>query len=227
MIEYKLLIDLQSERSMHTDICLTSGDVRAYRLMFSFISGGNPYNVSEFLLNIKAKRPDGVVVIDKGVITPEGLAFYDVKSNMYAVHGNLSMEIALTAADGMFITTKELFISVRKGYGNGDISAGNTTPILAKLAEESVKANQAAQRAESATLEIGRFINMDISAESVNGDTAAFVRKTDDGEKVLLHFGIPAGRMPEKGVDYFTEEEKSEMVCDVLAALPNGDEVSY
>ena len=32
---------------------------------------------------------------------------------------------------------------------------------------------------------------------------------------------------PEKGVDYFTEADKSEMVTAVLAALPNGDEVSY
>ncbi len=227
MIEYKLLIDLQSERSMHTDVCLTSGDVRAYRLVFSFISDGQPYDVSEFMLNIKAKRPDGAVIIDKGVITTDGLALYDVKSNLYAVHGNLSMEIALTSAEGTFITTKEIFITVRKGYGNGDISAGNTTPILSKLAEESTKAMQAAQRAESAALEIGRFINMDISAESVSGDEAAFVQKTDDGERVLLHFGIPAGKMPEKGVDYFTEEEKNEMVQDVLAALPSGDEVSY
>ena len=35
------------------------------------------------------------------------------------------------------------------------------------------------------------------------------------------------GHTPEKGVDYYTEEDKTEIVNDVLAALPNGDEVSY
>ncbi len=35
------------------------------------------------------------------------------------------------------------------------------------------------------------------------------------------------GHSPVKGVDYFTEDDKSEIVEDVLAALPDGDEVSY
>lgn len=32
---------------------------------------------------------------------------------------------------------------------------------------------------------------------------------------------------PERGVDYFTEEDKAEIVAAVIAALPNGDEVAY
>ncbi len=35
------------------------------------------------------------------------------------------------------------------------------------------------------------------------------------------------GYTPVKGVDYYTESDKTEMVAAVLAALPNGDEVSY
>lgn len=35
------------------------------------------------------------------------------------------------------------------------------------------------------------------------------------------------GYTPVKGVDYFTDEDKQELVELVLAALPNGDEVSY
>ena len=40
----------------------------------------------------------------------------------------------------------------------------------------------------------------------------------------------PAGQdgyTPVKGTDYFTEEDKAELVEMVLAALPNGDEVYY
>lgn len=41
--------------------------------------------------------------------------------------------------------------------------------------------------------------------------------------------GLPGkdGYTPEKGVDYFTEEDKAELVQSVLSSLPNGDEVSY
>lgn len=35
------------------------------------------------------------------------------------------------------------------------------------------------------------------------------------------------GYTPQKGVDYFTEADKAELVQDVLSSLPNGDEVSY
>lgn len=35
------------------------------------------------------------------------------------------------------------------------------------------------------------------------------------------------GHTPVRGVDYWTEEDKSQIIADVLAAIPNGDEVSY
>lgn len=59
-------------------------------------------------------------------------------------------------------------------------------------------------------------------AVSANGENAA---KVFD-----FQFGIPAGadgKTPVKGVDYYTETDKEEMVQAVIAALPNGDEVSY
>jgi hypothetical protein len=37
----------------------------------------------------------------------------------------------------------------------------------------------------------------------------------------------PAGYTPKRGTDYWTADDKAEMVADVLAALPDGDEVSY
>nr|DAG02137.1 MAG TPA: PROTEIN (MANNOSE-BINDING PROTEIN A), HOST DEFENSE, METALLOPROTEIN, SUGAR.9A [Myoviridae sp. ct4uh47] len=36
-----------------------------------------------------------------------------------------------------------------------------------------------------------------------------------------------AGHIPVKGTDYWTAADKAEMVADVLAALPDGTEVSY
>ncbi|MBR5543449.1 MAG: collagen-like protein [Oscillospiraceae bacterium] len=35
------------------------------------------------------------------------------------------------------------------------------------------------------------------------------------------------GYTPRRGEDYWTEEDKTEIIQDVLASLPNGDEVSY
>jgi hypothetical protein len=51
-----------------------------------------------------------------------------------------------------------------------------------------------------------------------NGEDGAPGRKGEKGDP---------GYTPKKGVDYYTEADKAEMVNAVLAALPNGDEVSY
>lgn len=40
-------------------------------------------------------------------------------------------------------------------------------------------------------------------------------------------FNGEKGDTPVKGVDYWTEEDKKEIINDVLAEIPNGDEVTY
>ena len=37
----------------------------------------------------------------------------------------------------------------------------------------------------------------------------------------------PAGHAPVKGTDYWTAADKAEIVADVIAALPDGTQVSY
>ena len=66
MIDYKFRIDLQSERTIYTHTELTTGDAYAYRFWFSFYSDGQPYDISDCMLTVKAKRADGVVLTDAG-----------------------------------------------------------------------------------------------------------------------------------------------------------------
>lgn len=59
-----------------------------------------------------------------------------------------------------------------------------------------------------------------------------YVGTTDTGVKAQGEKGDPGdpgdpGRTPVRGKDYWTEADRTEMVEEVLAALPNGDEVSY
>lgn len=53
---------------------------------------------------------------------------------------------------------------------------------------------------------------------------------TGTPEKPLLNLGIPNGangKTPVRGTDYWTDEDKKEIVQSVLAELPDGTEVSY
>lgn len=92
---------------------------------------------------------------------------------------------------------------------------------------------------------IGQLLNMilSIDPDAGNGELPAGqdgfspiakVTQTSSGATITITdktgtttATITNGKTPVKGVDYYTEADKQEMVNAVLAALPNGDEVSY
>ena len=64
----------------------------------------------------------------------------------------------------------------------------------------------------------------DTGPQGPKGDTGPAGPKGDTGD---VGPAGPAGYTPVKGTDYFTEEDKTEMVNAVLAALPAAEGVSY
>lgn len=58
-------------------------------------------------------------------------------------------------------------------------------------------------------------------------DTAYFKIPGEKGEKGDPGTPGAAGHTPVKGTDYWTAADKQEIVNNVLAALPDGTEVSY
>lgn len=70
----------------------------------------------------------------------------------------------------------------------------------------------------------------DTGAQGPKGDTGAPGSKGDKGDKGDPGTpGTPGadGHTPVKGTDYWTAADKAEIVADVIAALPDGTEVSY
>lgn len=68
------------------------------------------------------------------------------------------------------------------------------------------------------------FLYSDFTAEqltALKGDKGEKGLKGDKGDKGT------DGKTPVKGVDYWTAADQESIVADVLAALPDGDEVSY
>ena len=57
--------------------------------------------------------------------------------------------------------------------------------------------------------------------QGVQGETGAPGPKGDKGDTGA------DGHTPVKGIDYFTEADKQELVTAVIAALPSTEEVSY
>ena len=67
----------------------------------------------------------------------------------------------------------------------------------------------------------------DTGEKGEKGDTGPQGEKGLKGEKGDAGPVGAAGYTPQRGIDYWTEEDKENIVVAVLDALPNGDEVSY
>lgn len=107
----------------------------------------------------------------------------------------------------------------KRNYVSGE------TVITAKNLNEIQDSIIALESNGSSTPYIGDNGNWYISSTDTGkpsrGATGAQGPKGDTGDTG------PAGHTPVKGTDYWTTADKAEIVADVLAALPDGTEVSY
>ena len=183
MINYKMKINLQDAKVLTSDIELVSGDIGAYRFVFEFFDNGQRVDITDCIMVVRAKRADGKIIEGTGEIVNNEAVFVP-KNSMYAVPGELYMEIALYTREKKYITTKVITTYVIAGLGDGGAAETDEVSVFVTLL------NQVQSRID----EVKR-----LASEIV----------------------------PVRGTDYWTEEDKAEMVADVLAALPSAEEVAY
>lgn len=131
--------------------------------------------------------------------------------------GRLSVSCTGYVGEEKIMTTMEpdsFWTVAQNGAVTGDAPMEPTPTIYEQVLAATGTALSAAETASQA-------------AQKLLADAAAGVFNGEKGEPGSP--GTPGrdGHTPVRGTDYFTEEDKGEMVAAVLAALPNGDEVSY
>lgn len=190
MINYNLKINFQDEKVLSSDITFVSGDVGAYKLIFDFYDNGKKVDISKYTLSVKAKRADGVKIASAGEIE-NGQAVFIPESNIYAVPGDLYLEVALCDGAGKYITAKVIIASVIEGLGETDVK-GTETPsvyvtLLGNLQSKIDQANQLIQNSIP-------------------------IKGVDYFDGIDGKDGVD-GYTPIKGVDYLTEAEINE-ICN-------------
>lgn len=183
MINYNLKIDILDEKTLSSDITFVTGDVGAYKMTFEFFENQSVIDISNYLLTIKARRADGKCIAGSGNVL-DNKAVFVPKSSLYAIPGEVVIEVALVDSAKNYITTKIITAEVIKGIGDEAVGQENEASVFVTLMSQ--------------------------------------VQSKIEEVKQLTQDAIP-----KKGVDYFTEEEKAEMVESVLDAIPDCDEVSY
>ena len=150
MITYKLKINYQEARILNSDMEFVTGDIGAYRLEFEFYDNGSRDNLAGKLLTVRARRADGVCYASNGEIV-DNIGIFVPKNNIYAVPGDLCLEIALSDSAGNYVTAKIITASVIDGIGdvaNGaqdDVSIYVT--LLAQIKAQIDEANKLVDRA--------------------------------------------------------------------------------
>ncbi len=132
MINYKIKINYQDTKTLTSDIELVSGDVGAYKFSFEFYDSGARVDISDCVLVVRAKRADGKVIEGAGEIVNNQAVFVP-KNSMYAVPGELYMEVALSTREKKYITTKVITAYVIAGLGDGATIESDEASVFVTL----------------------------------------------------------------------------------------------
>ena len=177
-----------------------------------------PYSIpggTTAVLNIV--KPDKKYCITDGVTGVNDILF-DMHPQAFTAAGTCSAEVSLFNPEGKRITSGTFYIDVPEECICGcDLDSENYIDVMGEhiraAIEAADRAEKAAEKSEKSAYEIAKDNGFEGSEEewleSLHGDTG------------------PAGYTPVKGVDYYTEADKAEMVGAVLAALPTWQGGSY
>ena len=132
MINYNIDINCEEPRISTSTLELVSGDVGAYNLCCAFFSDGKRMDLSSLLATLKAKRADGVILSQSGKII-DNRAVFKLENGIYAVPGELYLEIALSDSAKNYVTAKVILANVIKGLGETDETAKSETSVYVTL----------------------------------------------------------------------------------------------
>ena len=241
MITYKLKINLQDSRLLTSDMEFVSGDVGAYRLEFMFYDNGKPLDLLGKLLTVKAKRADGVILSDSGTVS-EHKAVFVLKNDIYAVAGELYLEVALMDSLKNYVTTKILLANVIDGLGETSEIADNNASVYVTLLGQMKSQLDAANallvetnQMQEETATVAKAVTESAAAASESAQNAAKSEKAalaaaENAEKSARAAAVSAEST--KHIPEVTSEDNGKILRVVdgvwsAETLINAEEVSY
>ena len=132
MINYNIDINCEDPKISTSYAEFVSGDIGAYNLSFAFLNDGKRMDLTGLLPTLKAKRADGVTLSQSGEIK-DNRAVFKLESGVYAVPGELYLEIALSDSAKNYVTAKVIIANVIKGIGDTDEVAQTMPSVYVTL----------------------------------------------------------------------------------------------
>lgn len=141
---------------------------------------------------------------------------------------NLQLQLIAIDESRDEISKSEIFsISVSPALHADSEQSEAAGDLLSEMVSVFEHVSEVASNAENAVTNAGKAVTAAESAAKKaleSSDTANEVVETIVG---MLAEGKLNGKTPVRGVDYWTQSDKDEIVNSVMSSLPDGDEVSY
>lgn len=200
---FRLTLDIH-EASAQTCLTVKQGDT-GRRLLACLTEAGRPYPISaECTAVFTARKPDGAVVFN-GCTIDGGTIVYEMTPQTTAAPGQADCELRLYGADDRLLTSPRFTLLVDPTvYQEGDPveSAQEVTALTKLISQTTALVTEVEDKLAS-----GAFRGQ----QGEKGEQGEPGAKGDKGDP---------GAAPVRGVDYFTDADKAQMVKDVVAALP-------
>ena len=219
MITYKLKINYQEARLLNSDMEFVTGDIGAYRLEFEFYDNGSRDNLAGKLLTVRARRADGVCYASNGEIV-DNIGVFVPKNNIYAVPGDLCLEIALSDSAGNYVTTKIITASVIDGIGDVANGAQDDVSIyVTLLAQIKAQIDEANKLVDRANLSIDSHTEDKANPHGVTKAQVGLsnVDNTKDADKPVSTATQAALDLKANAADVYTKTEADALVLGKLA----------
>lgn len=219
MITYKLKINFQEARILNSDMEFVTGDIGAYRLECEFYDNGKRYDVTDKLLTVRAKRADGVCYTANGAIV-DNIGVFVPKNNIYAVPGDLCLEIALSDSAGNYVTAKIITASVIDGIGDVANGAQDDVSIyVTLLAQIKAQIDEANKLVDRANLSIDSHTEDKANPHGVTKAQVGLsnVDNTKDADKPVSTATQAALDLKANAADVYTKTEADALVLGKLA----------
>lgn len=186
------------------------------------------FNIAEYIgytIDIIHQRPGDTIPVPVTETRIEGnyiVWTVTTADTDYAGKGKLYLQYTLNdVVDKSVIFTTEIMPGVAPSEAPTDTLRNWYNDIIRAADEAKAAAGQAGTEADNAESYANAIEDLTVSAESLGSDESASVTKTKSGDHWHLEFGIPRGEKPEYGVDYYTEDDKSEIIDAVTDDATN------
>lgn len=205
LVTYNITLDYHEIEAQA--ILFTKEADTARRIKATLSEDGDPYEIAPACNALfTAHKPNGgVVTLNCDIV--DNTIICDITEAITALPGKVDCEIKLYDATGDMLTSPKFGIIVDKAvFNNGDnVEEGGEYPaIIYAVGIEKV------EQTVTSTEDGGANI---VTITLSDGSSKGFTFK--NGSR-----GSP-GQTPVKGIDYYTQQDKSEMVDAVLDALPS------